>query len=149
LAWWSSPWVETPAPRAGAARRGSPEQGLEEIAVVAPCIASGTAELETRSEIGRRTKVLAGPGARSQLIIGRALFGSAQHLVRLAHLLEAGFGVGLLADVGMELPRELAISLLDLRVGRVARDAHDLVIVFEFHRAPAFGASKNTMRTLQ
>jgi hypothetical protein len=142
--------VEAAASRARPRPPGLAEQGLEEIAVVAPCSpGSGTAELETRAEVGGRTKVLAGPGSRSELIISRALFGTAQHLVRLADFLEAGFGVGLLADVGMELARELAIGLLDLRLGRVARDAHDLVIVLEFHRAPVLRIRKNTMRTSQ
>ena len=96
--------VEAAPSRASRARPGcSPEEGLEEIAVVAPAVpSSGTAELETRTEIGRRTKVLAGPRSRAELIIGCALLGTAQHLVRLAHFLEAGFGVGLLADVGMD-----------------------------------------------
>jgi hypothetical protein len=56
------PGVDAATPRAARAAAGSSEKGLEEIAVVARSRGGpGAAELETRAEVGGRTKVLAGP----------------------------------------------------------------------------------------
>ena len=61
-------------------------------------------------------------------IVRRALLRITQHVVRLGDLLEPllGFFRAVVA-VGMVRHRELAICLLDLVVGRRARDAEDFV----------------------
>src|SRR5580658_1898638 len=61
-------------------------------------------------------------------IVGRALFGIAQHLVGFAHLLEFFFGrVIAWIPVRVMLERLLAIGTLQLLIARVARDTQDLV----------------------
>jgi hypothetical protein len=61
-------------------------------------------------------------------IVRRPLLGIAQHVVRLGHDLELFLGVlGPVVPVGVVLHRQLAICLLDLVVGRAARDAEDRV----------------------
>ncbi len=51
----------------------------------------------------------------------------------LANLIEVCFGIGLLAHVRVILPGKLAIGALDLVLSGVARDPHDLEIVFVLH----------------
>ena len=63
------------------------------------------------------------------LVVEPARLGVREHLVGLGDLTEAGLGVGLLRDVRMELLRELAERLLDLRVARATLDAEQLVEV--------------------
>ena len=52
-----------------------------------------------------------------------------EHLVRLHHLAETVVRVGRVGDVGMQLAREPAEGLLDLRLARAAGDAEQLVVV--------------------
>ena len=52
-----------------------------------------------------------------------------EHLVRLHHLAEAVVRVGRVGDVGVQLAREPAERLLDLRLARAAGDAEQLVVV--------------------
>src|SRR6185312_11522097 len=67
-------------------------------------------------------------------IVGRALLRIAQHLVRLAALLEAFLG-GMIAriPVGMMLQRHLAVSSLDLLIACAAADAKDFVVIGSGH----------------
>jgi hypothetical protein len=67
------------------------------------------------------------------LIVGGALLGTLEYFVGLADLLEAGFGVLFLADVRVIFASELAVGLLDLRLGGIARQTHDLVVVLKLH----------------
>ena len=52
-----------------------------------------------------------------------------QHLVRLGDRAESHVGIGLLADVGVELTRQLPERALDLGMARVAGHAEQLVVV--------------------
>ena len=60
-------------------------------------------------------------------VVGRALLRIAEHLVRLGDLLEPLLGLGRGVPVGMVLHGELAVRLLDLGLGRVARHAQQRV----------------------
>ena len=62
-------------------------------------------------------------------VVQRARLGAREDLVGLGHLAEAQLGVGLVRDVGMQLPGEAPERLLDRRVVGVARDAEELVVV--------------------
>jgi hypothetical protein len=63
-------------------------------------------------------------------IVGGALVGITQDVVRLGDLLELLFGLlRPVVAVGVPLHRELAIRLLDFVVGRGVRDAENGVIV--------------------
>ena len=64
--------------------------------------------------IGGRAKLLARSIVAAQLIVGSALVGVLQDLVRLLNILESGFRVLFLADVRMIFAGELAIGALDL-----------------------------------
>ena len=120
-----------PVPRPN---RAAEERG-EEIAEVPTEGLAGRAptELEARVPVGRWVKVLTGLPARPQPIVGGAFLGVLQHLVGLVDLLHALRCIPFLADVGMILARELAVSSLDLALGGRARDAQGLVIVFKLH----------------
>src|SRR5580693_4155788 len=115
---------------AGASLR--PKQRVEKIAVRFIARTSAT-EFKARVPIRRRPEVLSGAIVFAQLIIGRALFGTLEHFVGLANLLEARLGILLLADVRMILAGKFAVGLLDLRVSCVPRNTHHLVIILEFH----------------
>ena len=99
-----------------------------------PAAPAGEEVLEDVLEEGSESRVAeAGPRARprgSEPVEVSALVGIGQDGVRLVDLFEPllGFLVAAVA-VGMELHRELAISLLDLGLAGGARDAEDLVIV--------------------
>ena len=69
-------------------------------------------------------------------VVAGALVGVAQHVVRVGHELEALGRVLARVHVGVQLPREAPVRLLDLVGGRVARDAEDLVVV-SHNRLPA------------
>src|SRR3984957_12188289 len=138
--------------RAAVASRTLPplraEQRLEEVAEgrVAP---ARTTEFEAGIPVRRRAKILARRMPLSQLIVGGALLGTLENLIGFADVLEACFGVLFLADVRMIFASELAIGLLDLRLGGIARHTHDLVVVLVLHRTrkPSNGeAGKDTMR---
>src|SRR5208283_911158 len=66
-----------------------------------------------------------------------ALFRAFQHFVGFAEFLEPRFGVLFLAYVRVIFACQLAISLLDLGFGGVARHSHHLVIILELHPSPA------------
>jgi hypothetical protein len=68
-----------------------------------------------------------------EAVVRRPFLRVLEDLIGLTDLLEALFGIGLLADVGVILAGKLAVGALDLVLGGVAGDAHGLVVVFEFH----------------
>ena len=82
-------------------------------------------------------------------VVELARLGLRQHLVRLDDLAEALLGVGRVGDVGVQLARERAERLLDLRLGRVARDAEQLVVVAfgRRHRAASTLARRSLRRS--
>src|SRR5690606_11446018 len=88
----------------------------------------------TVSEIRRHVELVAGTiAARAQLVVGSALVLVAQHLVGLIDRLEAILGIGFLADVRVELARQLAVGGFDLGLAAVRCDAKLGVVVLEFH----------------
>jgi hypothetical protein len=127
--------MECPATAARPRPRLSTEERLEEIAVIR-IAAARAAEFEAGAPIGRRAKFLAGSMLLAQLIVGGALLRTLEHFVGLSDLLEARFGVLFLADVRVVFTSELAVSLLDLRLGGIARHPHDLVVILELHPTP-------------
>src|ERR1700679_3958220 len=108
------------------------EQRLEKIAV-GRIAGTRAAEFKTSAPIRRRPKILSGGMPLSQLIVGGALLRALEQLVGLADFLAARLGILFLADVRVIFAGELAVRLLDLRLGGVARHTHDLVIVLKFH----------------
>src|ERR1700734_4034392 len=114
------------------------EQRVEKIAVGFVARARA-AEFKARVPIRRRPEVLSGTIVLAELIVSRALLGALEHFIGLADFLEARLGILLLADVRMILAGKFAVGLLDLRVRRVSRDAHHLVIILEVHRSPENG----------
>src|SRR5579863_5943515 len=121
------------------------EQRIEKIAVRSIARA-GAAELKARVPIRRRLELLSGAIVFAELIIGRALFGALEHLISLADFLEACLGILLFADVRMIFAGKLAVGLLDLRVSRIARHAHHVVIILEFHRSPGISRRGRILR---
>src|SRR5690606_33958361 len=87
---------------------------------------------------------------RADLVVLATLLGVAEHAVRLADLLELGLGLGIaLIGIGVILAGELAVRLLQLRIGDVLRDAERLVEVLvepvlTSHRSPAYSAGTAT-----
>src|SRR3989475_596823 len=82
------------------------------------------------------------PGARRRTapqarftvaVVDGALVGIAQHLVRLGEPLEPLLGVVALVAIGMVVHRELAIGLLDVGLGSVARHSQNPVVVRRPH----------------
>jgi hypothetical protein len=110
------------------------EQGFEEIAVIGIARVR-SAELEAGIPVGRGPEILAG-AMLPEMIVGGSLLGILQHFIGFPDFLEAGFRVLFLADIRVVFARQLAVGLLDLRLGCITRDAHDLVIILELHRSP-------------
>src|SRR5262249_14332981 len=86
-------------------------------------------------------EVARGEPARAQAGVAVAVveltrLGVRQYLVSLRDLAKAHLCVGLLGDVGMKLPSELAEGALDLLLVRFARDAEELVVVVVTRRHP-------------
>ena len=102
--------------------------------------AAPAGELEALAPIGRRPEILSGTPVLAELVVCRALLGILEDLVRFLQLLELCLGVGLLADVWMVLARKPAIRTLDDLLRGIARHAHHLVVVPEFHGVPAVSA---------
>src|SRR4249919_690251 len=101
---------------AGAPERSArTKQVREEITESLSILGAATkGELVALTPVGRWPELLASLPLRAELIVGGALLGIAQDLVRLLHLLELLFGLRLFADVGMVAARQLAIGALDL-----------------------------------
>src|SRR5690606_9817576 len=126
--------VEAAAAKAAASRAAAEaaepaEQRLEEIAVH-PGARLG---LEIEMPVRRRTELLALFPAAAELVVRGALLRIAKHLVSLVHFLEALLGVRLLADVRVVLAGEAPVRPLDVVRRRIASDAHDRVVILEFH----------------
>src|SRR5438552_2903076 len=66
-------------------------------------------------------------------VVGRALVRIAQHLVRLGEPLEPLLGVVALVAIGVVVHRELAIGLLDVGLGSLARHSQNPVVVRRPH----------------
>src|ERR1700732_676380 len=67
---------------------------------------------------------------KAELIVHLAFFGVGEDVVSFLHLLELffrGFIAGI--QVGMIFSRELPVSLTDFLLGRLARDAEQIVVV--------------------
>ena len=129
------------APLGGAGAEPAPEQCLEKIAVLGRLALAEPAAraLETGVPVGWRAEVLPGLPVGSQLVVGGAFLGVLEHLVGFAHFLETRLGRRLLADVGMVLARQAPVGLLDVVGACVTRQAHQLVIILEFHDFPLEG----------
>src|ERR671919_671164 len=103
--------------RSRAARCGSPateRAGAEE-------------RLEDVGDVAERK--LPDPPARPVQVVLLPSMGIRKDLVRRGDLLETLFGGGIGVHVGVELPRESAVRLLDVVVRRIASDTEDLVEV--------------------
>ena len=84
----------------------------------------------------RRADLVAGAvAALPQLVVGRALLGVAQGLVRFVDGLELFLGAGFLAHVRVVLARQPPVGGLDLGLARARLHAEDPVVVLELHRA--------------
>ena len=80
---------------------------------------------------GRRTEFRSGFPVGTEFVKLLALGGISENFVGFVDLLEFFLGLFfVLGDVGMILARELAEGFFDLVVGRGARDAEGLVIIF-------------------
>ena len=112
--------VGSARPAASAATPGTeqvvPEERAEEVAEVAEI---EVARLETAGAEPRMAVA----------VVELARLGIRERLVGLRHLAEAELGVRLAGDVRMELPRELAESLLDRLLVGGPRDAEQIVVV--------------------
>src|SRR5438477_1301091 len=112
-------------------------EALEEIAEVEVVererLAVPLAKMETLAPIGRRAELLPFAKAAAELVVGCALLGILQRLVRLGDLLELLLRAGLLRDVGVVLLRRLAVRLLDLVGARCPRHPEDRVVILVLH----------------
>src|SRR5213078_733440 len=122
-------------PPSAATAAPAPEQPPEQVAQVAEvldvealdphALPAGTGETAAREPTAE-----ARPGHLPDLVVALALLVVAEHVVRRRDLLEPLLRVLVPAvAVRVELLRELAVGLLDLRGGRVLRHAEDLVVV--------------------
>jgi len=82
----------------------------------------------------RRLEFLPG-GVAPELVVGGALLGILERLIRLGDFLEFLLGTGLLGDIGMVFARQPAISLLDIVVAGTAFQTEAGVVVLVFHDA--------------
>ena len=111
------------------------EQGFKKIAEAAS-LAAGipcAPEFKTGIPVGRRLKILAFSPVGAEFVVGSPFFGVFQNFIGLADILEFGFGVGFLADVGVKFACNLAIGLFDLVLGCIAGNAQYCIVVFVFH----------------
>src|SRR5712671_6466427 len=88
---------------------------------------------ENRSPRSRSSKENCPPPNCFSQSGGGAFLRILERLVGFADFLEFFLGAGLLGNVRMILPRELAVRLLDVLGARLAVDAHHRVVVFVFH----------------
>jgi hypothetical protein len=113
-----------PTRRTAVAPKAATKEFLEGVAVDTriACGVTAATELKTSVPVWRWTRVLPGFPLLAELIVGRAPLRVLEHLVGLTQGPEALFRIGLLTHVRVVLPRELAISSLDLVLLGVARD---------------------------
>ena len=103
-------------------------------------VAEDVAEIKARcTRTARTERIAAAHAARFErrvavLVVGRTLLSVGQGLVGFLRFLELLFRLRIVRiAVGVVLHRQLAISLFDLFLRRVAVDAEDFVIVFFAH----------------
>ena len=122
------------------------EQGFEEVAELFATKTTGAgktaitrtpaaAEFKTFVPVRRWSEILPAFPVGTQLIVCRALFRIFQNLVGFSNFLEAVLGIRFSTDIGMILAGKFAISALDLVLRRIARNAHDFVVIPEFHQS--------------
>ncbi|MNY24480.1 hypothetical protein D3C86_1581980 [compost metagenome] len=70
----------------------------------------------------------------AQIVVFGAFVGAFQRFIGFRRILEFGFGVLFLADIGVVFARQLAISRLDRLIVRSRFHTENLVIIFEVHR---------------
>ncbi len=136
--------------RAGTRAAGAPGLAAEhrreevaEVGLLARTTAAAAAELEAAVPARRRLEVLPALLAPADVVVRGTLFRVAQRFVGLGHFLEARFGVGLLADIGVVFAGELAVGALDL-VGRgAALHTEGCVVVLEFHECCRLSSPAN------
>src|SRR5260221_10334123 len=133
-----SPAVGGAAPRPRRAGGRSLKDRLENIAEAA--------EAEALERSAARGAAI--DGGMAEAVIGLALLGIAEHLVRFVDLLEAFLGALLLVDIRTILARQLAKRLLDLFLVGVTCHTQNLVIVaFRCgHRHPLYPAPLHSSR---
>ena len=125
-------------PRRGSCRRAAAEDGLEPAHPAE--VAHEDVERLGQVHVVEPEPALARAHPRLAVaVVGRALLGIPQHLVRLGDLLELGLRVGRRVPVGMVLHRELPVGLLDVGLGTVARHPEQVVEV-------AHSSNPSTMR---
>ena len=120
-----------PTPRA----KTSPVQRFKKVAELRR-VAAGEAsagKFKAGIPVGGRTEILARFPISAQLVVGCALFGILEYFIRFADFLEACLGIGFLAHIRVIFACQQTIGALDLFLGGVSRNPHDLVIVLVFH----------------
>src|SRR5262249_3597825 len=129
------------------------EQRLEEVAEVfrvAAAVGAGAGKLEPLVPTRRRLEFLTRAAAGAQLVVGGALLGVAEHFVGLVDLFHPLGGVGLLAEVGVELPRQLAARALDVLGRGIGCHTERGVVILELHdRLLAAEAPACPMKTIE
>lgn len=79
-----------------------------------------------------RYKIIALP-VLTKIVIGGPFFRVFQRGVGLGYFLEFSLGIGLLGYIGMIFVSQVAIGLLNLRLGRIALYTKGFVIINVFH----------------
>jgi len=112
------------------------EEGLEEVAEApepGSALPSGVLERGLGLSGTTRLGLLQLLPVRPQPIVLGPLLRVLEDLVGLVDTLEALGGLGILVDVGVELPGQLAIGGADLLLGGGSRHAQGGVVIAEFH----------------
>ncbi len=123
-------------PRRGRPRSGSGRPGRADVAVAGPRCSGAPPKKASMMSVKenpapRRRRAAAAVAERvTAEVVHLALLGVRQHLVGRGDLLEALLRLGVRVDVGVQLPGQPAVGLLDL-VGRrrLAADAEECVVV--------------------
>ena len=108
------------------------EQILKKVTELAASEPTDTAGVETLPP-RRWTEILACAPVAAKLIVGLALLRVLEDLVSFCNFLEAGLGVGLLADIRMIFASKLAVRTLYLVLRRSFRNTQNVVVVLVFH----------------
>jgi hypothetical protein len=111
------------------------EQRFEEIALIQVVASTRIKPAPAELKPWRRLEVLSSLPLVAHLVVGGTLLRVFQDGVGLAQFLEAGFGIGGLADVRVILARQLAVGALDFILRCAARQVEGGVVILEFHDA--------------
>jgi hypothetical protein len=127
------------------------EEGFKEVAEAAepgPALAAGALEGSLRLPGPAGLCLLELLPVRPQPIVLGALLRILEHLVGLADALESLGGLGILVDVRMQLPGQLAVGGADLLFGGASRHAQGGVVIAEFHtsKVPPPGMAETAVR---